>query len=87
MCERPINQEPQKGAQLQGVFQALPTNIRQGWKGLSGTNTNIYVRKKFRNIGAVTLLCKLGDFIVVQKFPRCSENGLAYKEESVNLPQ
>ncbi len=39
------------GVPLHGRPLALPTNIRLGWKGLPGTNTVNYVRKKFYIIG------------------------------------
>jgi hypothetical protein len=33
------------GAPLEGRLLASPTNIRLGWKGLSGTNTLVYYEK------------------------------------------
>ncbi len=58
ICVRPgayPRVEHLKGALL-GQTPALPTNIRLGWKSLSGTNTSLftksvnYIRKKFYNI-------------------------------------
>jgi hypothetical protein len=49
--------EPLKSS-LIGQAPALPTNIRQGWKGLPGTNTSLlqksvnYGCKKFMTLGS-----------------------------------
>jgi hypothetical protein len=42
------------GYPVLGSLLVLPANIRLGWKGLPGTNTNkkiLYVPKKFYNVG------------------------------------
>jgi len=51
------------GAPLLGRFQALPTNIRLGWKSLPGTNTRLlqalvnYACKKFYDIWPGSPMC------------------------------
>ena len=39
--------KPLSGAPLKGRPLSLPTNIRQGWRGLPGTNALAYSEKKF----------------------------------------
>jgi len=48
--------KPLSGAPLLDRLLTLPTNIRQGWKGLQWTNTqcNKKFRKKCDNIGPWT---------------------------------
>jgi hypothetical protein len=61
------------GAPLLGRFQALPTNIRLGWKSLPGTNTladykhlSITPVKSFMTLGLVLLCVSMLNVILLR---------------------
>ncbi len=56
-----------KGVLLWGILLALPTNIRLGWKVLSGTNTQAYF-KKWEIVGVKSFIILSPGHSVVKLF-------------------